>query len=346
MTVISLIISICCSSVLNPPSIFSLQTTPLSIDKQLSSQAYYGENYWDKDVLEDKKLHPSDLPNLLTFWDFQEDAGSNRVSAGKYEYALEEMNGSIKRVKDGVFGPYSADFKMGQWFRIKHSEAPGLDIHGISKQVSMVAWIKRESNANWQFIAGMWDEGSLEFIGKSQGVGKGAPARQYAIFISGTWQNDYTTYERIKAEHQAHGYISSLGGATPDCMAAFDYATGGTHLKKNRWYMIAYTYDGEAIKVYVDGKLDYNETYNPFLFNGSIFDGGEKGSDFTVAQRHVPGWPSYPEGTNTKDIGFDGRIAGLAVYDRALSQDEINKLYNSTISNSSVKILFSGFIRI
>lgn len=51
--------------------------------------------------------------------------------------------------------------------------------------------------------------------------------------MSGASQSDYTTYER----------------------------------------MLAYTFDGQAIKVYVDGALDENGNYNPFLY-----DGGEDGA--------------------------------------------------------------------
>lgn len=274
---------------------------------------------------------PTDIPNLLTFWDFQEPAGTDRISVGRYEYGLVEMNGTIERVEDGIFGLYSADFKWGQWFRIKRQNAQGLDLHGEGQQVSMVAWVKRESDRVWQFIAGMWNEGDERYKGQTQASGEGAPARQYAMFISGAWQSDYTTYERTRAEHQPMGYISPYGGATPEHPFAFDYATGGTRLEQDRWYMIAYTFDGEAIRVYVNGKLDENGNYNPFLYDGSIHDGGENGSDFTVAQRDHPKWPSYPKGTPNYNEGFDGRIGGLAVYDCALTQEEIKKLYKATM---------------
>jgi hypothetical protein len=127
------------------------------------------------------------------------------------------------------------------------------------------------------------------------------------------------------------GYISPFGGATPEHPFAFDYATGGTFLEKDKWYMVAFTFDGEAIKVFVDGKLDENSNFNPFKYDGPIFDGGEDGSDFTVAQRQVPTWPTYPEGVPGNKVGFDGRIGGLAVFDRTLTADEIAKLYESTL---------------
>lgn len=282
----------------------------------------------------DNKTLPTDISNLITFWDFQEPAGEARVSQGKYNYALQEMNGPIQRVEDGVFGPYSIDLEWGQWFRIERKDAAGLDLHGDDQQVTMVAWLKRESDRVWQYIGGMWNEGDEKFKGKAGGEGAGAPGRQYAMFISGAWQNDHTTYERSRAEHQPMGYISPYGGATPEHPFAFDYATGGTYLNEGQWYMVAFTFDGEAIKVYVDGKLDENSNFNPFHYDGPIFDGGENGSDFTVAQRRVPTWPTYPDGVPGNKVGFDGRLGGLAVYDRALTETEISNLYQSTLSKS------------
>ena len=273
----------------------------------------------------------TEIPGLVAFWNFQEPAGERRVSTGRHEYALEERNGPIRRVEDGIFGPYSADLAWGQWLRIERERAPGLDLHGDEQEVSVVAWLKRESDREWQFIAGIWGEGDERFKGQTQASGEGAPARQYALFISGAWQNDYTTYERVRAEHQAMGYVSPYGGASPGHPFAFDYATGATRLEKDRWYMVGYTFDGSAIRVYVDGELDANGNFNPFYYDGPIYDGGAKGSDFTVALRHVPKWPAYPEGVPENDAGFDGRLGGLAVFDRALRPEEMSRLYESTM---------------
>ena len=278
-------------------------------------------------------ITPNDLTGLVAFWDFQEKAGDDKVSKGEYDYKLKEMNGPIKRSEDGVFGPYSADLEWGQWLRIKRENVPALNIHGENQQISMVVWIKRESDRVWQYVAGMWSEGDIRFRGKSHGTGERAPARQYAIFINGAWQTDYTTYERISSKNQTLGYISPYGGATPNHPFAFDYSTGKTQLELNRWYMLAFTFDGEWIKVYVDGMLDKNGNYNPFHYDGPIYNGGENGADFTVAQRDHPKWPTYPEGTPNYDEGFDGKIGGLAVYNRALNSDEIKDLFESTMKN-------------
>ena len=153
------------------------------------------------DRFADRRAAPAQVPGLLAFWDFQEPAGADRVSVGRYQYPLAERNGPIARVEDGVFGPYAVDFALGQWMILPHAEAPGLDLHGEDQQVSMVAWVKRQSDRHWQYIGGMWNERDH--------------ARQYALFMSGAWQTDWTTYERVRADNPAMGYVSPLGGATP-----------------------------------------------------------------------------------------------------------------------------------
>lgn len=103
------------------------------------------------------------------------------------------------------------------------------------------------------------------------------------MLTSGRWQNDWQTYRRRPAEHQAMGCISPYGGATQGHPFAVDYATGGTRLQKYRWHMLCFTYDLKMILVYVGSRLDVNGNSNPFVDASPIHDGGESGADFTVA---------------------------------------------------------------
>ena len=279
---------------------------------------------------EHESIRPLDIPDLVAFWDFQaHDPGSDLTSQGPYQYTLEEMNGPIKRENDGVFGASGLAIDRGQWLRIKREDCPALDIHG-KEEVTIVAWIKRRADNHWQYIAGMWDEGDRRFKGKTHGVGPGAPARQYALFLNGHKQVDYKRLTRTDADNQVHGYVSDSGGATPGKPFCFSYATGQSLLEKDSWYMIAYTYDHRTLRVYTNGELDSNGHYNPFHWDKPIYDGGKDGADFTVAQRSVPSWPDYPEGTPSNKVGFGGVLGGLAVYRRALRPEELKTLYAST----------------
>ncbi|MGC4003010.1 MAG: hypothetical protein QM811_07695 [Pirellulales bacterium] len=81
------------------------------------------------------------------------------------------------------------------------------------------------------------------------------------------------------------------------------------------------TYDGRASRAYVDGKLDSLEQYNPFPYDQGLFDGGMDGAPFTVGAVHRGGtWGNF----------FGGVIGGVAVYRRALTDDELGKLAATT----------------
>lgn len=266
-----------------------------------------------------KTVSPEEINDIICFWDFQEnnDGSVNLTSKGANAYTLTEMNGPVKQVKDGIFGLSALEIERGQWYRIKHENCPALNIKG-KQDVTIVAWIKRHADVHWQYIAGMWDEQNS--------------ARQYALFTSGHKQSDYTTLTRTDANHQPHGYVSEVGGATPGRPFAFSYGTGKTTLEKDKWYMIAFTYDHEAIRVYTNGKLDENGNFNPFYWDKPIYGAGENGADFTIAQRSVPSWPGYPEGIPGNKVGFGGVLGGLAIYSRALQPDEILNLYESSMN--------------
>lgn len=95
--------------------------------------------------------------------------------------------------------------------------------------------------------------------------------------------------------------------------------------------MIAFTYDHESIKVYYNGKLDTSQNYNPFPWDKPIYDAGEKGADFTIAQRNLPSWENYPEGQPKNKVDFGGLLGGVALYKRALTEMEMEGLYKATL---------------
>jgi hypothetical protein len=256
-----------------------------------------------------------DLSGLVCFWDFQEVGGQLRRSRGPHDYPLREQFGKISRVRDGVWGPYSARIEPRQWLSIERGDCPALDVHGAGARYTILAWIKRDSERLWQYIAGVWNEAEAE--------------RQYALFVNGSRKTDYHTFTRTKADCQAHAYMSVEGGKTPGNFACFSYATGATRLEQDRWYFLAATYDQHSLKVYVDGKLDALINCNPFVYlDKPIFDGGKDGANFTVAQRAIPEWKGYPNTPYPDEgQGFSGQIGGLAVYNTALSAEQIATIH-------------------
>ena len=83
-------------------------------------------------------------------------------------------------------------------------------------------------------------------------------------------------------------------------------------------------YDGKEIRVYVNGVLDGLPGCNPFRFDRGIFHGGPEGADFTVAYR--PNRQADPEDEPVRSR-FTGLIGGLAVYRRALTEQERASLH-------------------
>jgi len=234
-----------------------------------------------------------DHPAIEAFWDFQEEEGMDRIAKGPHPYRLVEMDGPIKRVKGGVFGPYAAQVAFGQWWNLPRLQCQALNFHGREAKLTIITWLKRDQRENQgcQAIAGMWNETDKH--------------RQYCMFL------DLRIWE---SGDQVCGHVSSVGGPTPGYKYCMTTAIGATPVTKEEWHVVAFTYDGTYSKVYLDGKLDKRETYNPYLYDEGLYDGGVNGADFTVAAVNRSG-----------EMGnfYAGTIGGLAVFHDALSDEEI-----------------------
>jgi Ca2+-binding RTX toxin-like protein len=96
-------------------------------------------------------------------------------------------------------------------------------------------------------------------------------------------------------------------------------ATGGTNvawksagkLQANKWQHVALTYDGEAVRFYIDGQLDANVSYAAIKFDTNNED--------LVLGADLPGADEF----------FDGKLDETRIYNRALSMTEIAELAKS-----------------
>ena len=243
------------------------------------------------------------LDGLVAFWVFQEPAGKPRLSRGPHVLALEEREGPIARVDGGVFGPHAVRLKRGQWFILERKDVGSLDIHGKDAQVTVLAWVLREDPATWQAIAGVWDETRKK--------------RQYCLFLNAPRGTRSDEMKRYPLANRIHGHVYAVGGPTPGEAYCITYSSGGTEIPMGRWVFLAMTYDGRESRVYVNGRLDALEHYNPFPYPQGLFDGGAEGADFTVGAVHRSGtWGNF----------FGGQLGGLAIFRRALSQSELQAL--------------------
>jgi hypothetical protein len=104
--------------------------------------------------------------------------------------------------------------------------------------------------------------------------------------------------------------VSATGGG-----AAQPY--GATTLSANTWYHVALVYNGTDIRLYLNGSLDSNGANNPLTYSSGIYNGT---GDFAIGSRG-----------NVDDF-FDGQIDEVAVFNRALSADEIQEIYENGLN--------------
>lgn len=281
-------------------------------------------------------------PGLVAFWTFGEPAGQPRQSSSTRNlHPLAEVNGPIPRVEGGPFSGFAAELDGQRYFRIPYAETRDLNISGPRAQVSMFAVVRIVNLRQSRTIAGMWSEGK----GRDDDTG----TRQYALLMN------MPTYG---GPRQLVPHISSEGGVTrradgsafPWCA---DYAATSREVPEAQWCTLGFTYDGVYIRAYINGAFEArpldpvpdrrNDRYftqegpggrdrgmNPYYHGRGIFaydpaqHAGSKpggGSDFTVGARYAVG----------KMLGEAtiGRFGGLAVFNRALSDAEMQRLHEA-----------------
>ncbi len=284
----------------------------------------------------------SRTPGLVAFWTFGEEPTATRLSQGtKDRHPLTTVGPEIPRVEGGAYSGYSALFQGNHYLEIPYARTGDLNIAGRDARVSMFAVVRLDELKRGSTIAGMWSEG--------KGAFDDTGTRQYAMLLN------MPTYG---GPGQLTPHISGLGGhsrradgsALPWCA---DYAANRTRLPMGEWITLAFTYDGRWIKAYYNGVLEAREVdpkadkrddpyftkegpggghrgINPYFYDKGIFaydpakhattkPGG--GANFTVGARYAVG--------SMLGEALKARLAGLAVFDRALTDEEVARLHRS-----------------
>jgi len=231
-------------------------------------------------------------PSLICFWDFS--SVTPLISKGRYSYRLRKEDSDDD---ENQSNQKTLHIKEGEYYFIPRAECKALNIHGKNAQVTVLAWIKREEKSfiQCEAIAGMWNETEKK--------------RQYCLFLN---------LRLFDSADQVCGHISGVGGPTPNQKWCIDASIGAHTVNYGEWSFVAFTYDGKEIRSYLNGKFDERQDRNPYPYQDGIFDAAENGSDFTVGAVHRLG-----------EMGNDfvGEIAGLAVFNRALSPFEIMDIH-------------------
>ncbi len=250
------------------------------------------------------------IPNLVAFWGFDQQPGQ-RTSIGAETLTLQEVGAAaISRVAEGPITGYSADLPGSSYLKLSRATTGALNIHGADAQVTVVAWAKLDT-MNGPFLAGFWDEGRQR--------------RQYGLFVDlpGYGGND-----------QVCGHVSATGGPTPGYPWSKDYSASLSTVPVGQWATIGFTYDGTYARSYYNGQFELRpgggpdgEDKNPYYYPDGLYDGlgAAGGSDFTVGAVNM-------SGTGVDNMGhlMNGRLGGVAVYDRKLSDSEMESLVFNT----------------
>ena len=248
---------------------------------------------------------------LIALWMFEERPGKARKAIGNRRFPLRENNGEIERIYEGPVSGYSIKLDGSKYLSLKNIKTNELNLYGKGSEVTVIAWVKW-TGVQTGFVGGMWNE--------YQDGGR----RQYGLFISLPYYNGLD---------QVCGHISMSGKPTPPFPYSIDYSASKQKVLKNEWCCAAFTYDGQYIKSFLNGEFrsrepelinntkgfeDYPQgliqSKNPYYFPYGM---GNNGSDFTVgAVLLKSGMGNF----------FKGLIGGLAIFDRALNEDEIKML--------------------
>ena len=244
------------------------------------------------------------VPNLVAYWDFADEDYLTAKGITTPTLRAEE-NAMPTLIEEGPLSGRSLHFDGDDFLYIPYSETGALNVK--SGSVTVVAWVKW--TATQSFVGGMWNE--YEDGGK----------RQYGLFVG---------LPHYNGANQVCGHISKTGKPTPPFPYSIDYSASKQIVPQNEWCTVAFTYDGEYIRSYFNGEFEerkeelinhttgfegypegLRQVKNPYYFPDGI---GDNGSDFTVGAVFA---------SNRYANFFKGEIGGLAVYDRALTAEEV-----------------------
>jgi hypothetical protein len=170
----------------------------------------------------------------------------------------------------------------------------------LTQAITLSAWIKLKS-----FGPGGYGNEYGFIISKGRAIG-----------INNTWILGYSkgsssSQPRWPAKPGPYPVVFHVGGSPRDALLR-----SKTKIATEKWYHLVGTYDGTTSCLYINGKLDVDMAKKskvrsdnaPILIGGSNLSGATFGNHFTV----------------------DGTIDEVRIYNRALSKDEVRRLYQAT----------------
>ena len=281
------------------------------------------------------------LPPPLAFWRFQEAAAPFLSSGTAGPYALLQGNAShpIPTVPapGAPFGALAACFgahcspaaaaaaaapaaaaggayNNSARLYAPRAAAPAITegLSGANATVTLMAWVSLPTARPEGLVAGVWDEYGVE--------GGATGARAYALFLNlgACAAANGAAYAGGLAAH-----ISPSGGPSPGSRFCTSAACDARALAPwPAWHCLANTYDGSAIRAFVNGSLAPNAWRNPYNLTGGIFrpGPGRVGAEFGVGANRINATAGAPPQWSN---AFQGLLGGLAVWGSALAPEDV-----------------------
>jgi hypothetical protein len=142
-----------------------------------------------------------------------------------------------------------------------------------------------------------------------------APQEQYLVFTANNDSTDLQAYALSIRNGKFRGYKNAVAPTNPSGGPSINVLSAvvdsSTNVQNNTWYHVALTISASEIQLYVNGVLEATTSAAHAL-------------DYKVGAAVIVG------GTNEPTINgpFEGSLSTLRFYNRALSDVEIDQLYN------------------
>lgn len=194
--------------------------------------------------------------------------------------------------------------------------------NGLASAVHGNINIKDVLNSN--IAAAAYFDGDGDYIECGQGINL---TENFTFNILLCCQDVYKDYSAFFAKFEENGgpYAFSINQGRINLWITEEngYHTeieSTTEIWNNEWYLVTIVKEGDNFKLYIDGKLDSEDTISSV----------HTGEDLVTIGRQALMF--YPE----DQLQFTGYIGEIAIYEQALTSKEITALFESTQALSSV----------
>jgi hypothetical protein len=240
---------------------------------------------------------------LISYWRFDETSGFTAADSKDGNDGIVQNGASFEagKINNGIrFDGVDGYVDVGTFDILNNYIDLGtFDVSGTG--ITILAWFNAD---------GFGDNNDERIISKADGTATNDHWWMLSTRgVGGSGTSPFRMRFRVKLDGTTQTLID---GNDPSSSSLSDGEVSEVNLQPNTWYFVAAVYDGSEMRIYIDGVL-----------RAKASTSGDVSMDNTV---------SVWMGDNPPNVGsrpFDGIIDEVAVFNRGLSESEIQTLYNS-----------------